>query len=144
MRTTIVTAILITVAAGLLGFATPADAFCVYNDADKPVKFYTGSGHGAHFNSQWLDPGKNSCCHWSNVMCNGSKEQKRLVTMTVIVWMPAGGGLGFHPDLNCGHFQFEAGGYLKAARNGPHYIVRAFNINNSLRSESQCKKDGGH
>lgn len=149
MKTTTVAAIvLVTVAAGLAGFATPAEAFCVYNDTDRPVRFHQHIGgiiSGARaFDSQWLQPGKNACCNWREEGCNPSKHQKGLVKITVLVEMPSQGPLDLNAQRRCEEVQFEAGGYLKASRDGSHYITRVFNTDNSQRRQLECTQYREH
>src|SRR5258708_22415215 len=55
-------------------FAQNAGAFCVYNEIAKPVSIYQHDegpfGKLKHFTAVNLQPGRSSCCNWSNKDCN--------------------------------------------------------------------------
>lgn len=135
-----------------------ANAYCVYNDTDKPAHF---SGVGINLFRATLDPKPNgkdspqSCCNWQNNTCNPSGKRDAMIQMALS--MNTEGGK--HPDLRCGDvfkidnskpfaqdqgegigLRMQAGGYARARKQDGKYFLDVFDIDHKLRASSQCRK----
>lgn len=81
MKPAIVAAALVAMVVGLLGFATPAAAFCVYNDTQLVLNAAMEAGPLFKAFFQDVAPAKNTCCHWQNKDCNSRGTQQSPVTI---------------------------------------------------------------
>lgn len=133
-----------------------ANAYCVYNDTDKPVQF---SGVGYNLFKAYLEPKPNgkdspkSCCSWQTASCNASGKQDALVQMSLSIKTDG----GKYYNLRCGKtfeidatrpfaqdqgegvgLRMQAGGYARARKQDGKYYMDVFDRDHKLRQSSAC------
>lgn len=75
----------LTAAVLIFVFTGQALAFCVHNKSDKPMDFSQTSGNKTFRGfSATLNPGQDSCCHWSNKDCNKDGGKSDTVGFSVM------------------------------------------------------------
>ncbi|MBI2769387.1 MAG: hypothetical protein HYX47_07185 [Burkholderiales bacterium] len=137
-------------ACGALLLASGAQAFCVYNFTNVPVKYtgyYYGSGGAmdktlkaskiTHRDSKGnfnAEPVKD-CCHWSNTDCSPGKRNKVVQSNVIVNFSTYNSGLAYHGD-QCGIFIQGDGPIVKHISDGYMEIMHPTSNDGSMKRGS--------